>query len=250
LEPAIIRAAWRFQVRIFLVTNAGSGTLSVIDTNSKAVVHTVTLGLRASGLAVTGNTAYIANQMTASVTVVDLASAAVLKTFPVDPGPVALAASAAKNQLLVLAEGTGTLDVVDLTNYGIVTRINAGDTERQGQVPMPLISSISPSSASAGSTFALFVTGSGFQGIQGIEFVLAETGAGGGMMGGGPGTDIGQVDTNIKVSNIQANAAGTQISASVQVLPAAAVGARQIRLQTSNGTIIGMMTNLPFRVTK
>jgi DNA-binding beta-propeller fold protein YncE len=186
--------------------------------------------------------------MTASVTVADLASAAVVKTFPVDPGPMALAINTAKNQLLVLAEGTGTLDIVDLASYGILTRVNAADTERQGQFTMPLTSSITPSSASAGTTFTLTATGSGFQGIQGVEFILAGSGMGGGMMGGGPGN--GQADTNIKVSNVQANSAGTQITASVQILPAAAIGARQIRLQTSYGTVMGMMTNSPFNVTK
>jgi DNA-binding beta-propeller fold protein YncE len=172
----------------------------------------------------------------------------VVKTFPVDPGPMALAVNNAKNQLLVLAEGTGTLDIVDLASYGILTRINAGDTERQGQLTMPLISAITPSSASAGSTFTLTITGSGFQGIQSIEFILAGTGMGGGMMGGGPGD--GQADTNIKISNVQANSAGTQITASVQILPAAPIGARQVRLQTSYGSVMGMITNSPFNVTK
>lgn len=50
----------------------------------------------------------------ASVTVVDLAEGKVVKTFPVDPGPRALAVGTATNQLLVLCEGTGTLDVVDM----------------------------------------------------------------------------------------------------------------------------------------
>src|SRR5664280_1857479 len=196
-------------------------------------------GMGPGAVALNGNTVFIANQMTASVTVADLASGAVVKTFPVDPGPMALAVNTAKNQLLVLAEGTGTLDVVDLASYGILTRINAGDTERQGQFTMPLISSITPSSASLGSTFTLTITGSGFQGIQGIEFILAGTGMGGGMMGGPSGNGLGQVDTNIKVSNIQPNSAGTQIAAAVQILPAAAIGARQVRLQTSYGTVLG-----------
>src|SRR6266705_2013462 len=95
-------------------------------------------------VALSGNTVYLANQMTASVTVADLTSAAVVKTFPVDRGPTALAVNTAKNQLLVLTEGTGTLDVVDLGTYGISARISAGDTERQGQFAMPLISSIAP----------------------------------------------------------------------------------------------------------
>ena len=63
------------------------------------------------------------------------------------------------------------------------------------------------------------------------------------------GSGIGQADTNIKVSNMQANSAGTQITASVQILPAATLGPRQVRLQTSYGTVMGMATNSPFNVT-
>jgi hypothetical protein len=63
------------------------------------------------------------------------------------------------------------------------------------------------------------------------------------------GSGIGQADTNIEVSNMQANSAGTQITASVQILPAATLGPRQVRLQTSYGTVMGMATNSPFNVT-
>jgi hypothetical protein len=115
---------------------------------------------------------------------------------------------------------------------------------------MPLISSVTPSSASAGSTFTMTITGSGFQGIQNIEVVLSGTNMGGGTMGAGPGSGLGQADANIKVSNVQANSAGTQITASVQILPAAVIGARQVRLPINYGTVMGMITNSLFNVTK
>lgn len=149
-----------------VITTPMSNGFLILDLGTKVFKEVATStwnGMGPGAVALNGNTVYIANQMTASVTVADLASAAVVKTFPVDPGPMALAVNTAKNQLLILAEGTGTLDVVDLASYGILTRINAGDTERQGQFTMPLISSITPSSASAGSTSTLTVTGSGFQ---------------------------------------------------------------------------------------
>ena len=87
--------------------------------------------------------------------------------------------------------------------------------------------------------------GSGFHGIQVIEFVLTGTGMGGRLMEG-----FGLADTNVKVSNVQANSTGTQITASGRSLPAAATGVRQVRLQTSYGTVMGMMTNAPFNITK
>lgn len=241
------------QANTAVITTPMANGFVILDLGTKAIkdVSTNTWnGMGPGAVAINGNTAYIANQMTASVTVADLNAAAVVKTFPVDPGPMALAVNAGKNQLLVLAEGTGTLDVVDVASYGILTRIDAGDTERQGQFNMPLISALTPSSASAGSTFTLTITGSGFQGVQSVEFVVAGSGMGGGMTGGGPGAGVGQADTNIKVSNIQVNSAGTQITASVQVLPAAAIGTRQVRLQAGYGSAMGMATNSLLNVTK
>ena len=235
------------------ITTPMSNGFIVLDLGTKAFTEVSTSawnGMGPGNVAVNGDNVYIANQMTASVTVADLASATVVKTFRVDPGPVALAVNPAQSQLLVLAEGTGTLDMVDLASYGIVSRISAGSTERQGQFTMPLVSSITPGSAAAGSGFALTITGSGFQGVQGIEFVLTSAGTGGGMMGGGGmGGGVGQADANIQVSNVQSNSAGTQITASVQILAAAAAGTRQIRLETGYGQIMGTMTASLFNVT-
>ena len=146
----------------FLILDLGTKTFTQVGTSTWN-------GMGPGAVAINGNNIYIANQMTASVTVADLVSGAVVKTFPVDPGPMALGVNAAKNQLLVLAEGTGTLDVVDLGSYGIVSRIDAGSTERQGSFTMPLVSSIAPSSGAAGSSFTLTITGSGFQGVQGTR---------------------------------------------------------------------------------
>lgn len=228
----------------FLILDLGTKTFTQVGTSTWN-------GMGPGAVAINGNNVYIANQMTASVTVADLVSGSVLKTFTVDPGPMAVAVNAAKNQLLVLAEGTGTLDVVDLGSYGIVSRIDAGSTERQGEFTMPLITSITPSSAAAGSSFTLTITGSGFQGAQGIEFTLTAAGmGGGGMMGGGPGGGMGQQDPNITVSNVQVNSAGTQITASVQISAAAAAGTREIRVETNYAEVMGMMSNSLFTVTK
>jgi hypothetical protein len=72
----------------------------------------------------------------------------------------------------------------------------------------------------------------------------------GGMMGGGPGGGMGQQDPNIAVSNVQVNTAGTQITASVQILTAAVAGTRQIRVETNYAEVMGMMTNSSFTVNK
>ena len=153
-----------------------------------------------------------------------------------------------KGQLLVLAEGTGTLDMVDLSSYAITARLNAGDTQRVGTWPLPLISSIAPTTASIGTSFTLVINGSNFQAVKNIEFHLTAGVAGGGMMGGGMG--MGDEDPNIKVSNIQLNSSGTQVAASVQILASAIIGTRQIRLETDQGEMMAPMLNSYFTVTK
>ena len=76
---------------------------------------------------------------------------------------------------------------MDLSSYGITSRLNAADTERQGNWMLPLVSAISPNTAAVGSTFTLAITGTNLQAVKDIEFHIAGygSGMGGGMMGGG-----------------------------------------------------------------
>ena len=232
-----------------VVTNPMSNGVLLFNLSTKTVTA-VDIGIwnaMGPGAVVTnGSFAYIANQMTSGVTVLDLNAGSVVKTFSVDPGPRALAVIPGRNQLLVLSEGTGTLDVFDLATSSIVTRLNAGDSERSGTWTMPFITSMSPTTAPAGSTFTLTVNGSNFQGVKDIEFHLASTQAGGMMGGAGM---MGAEDSTIKVSNLHANASGTQINATVQILSAAAAGPRQVRIETDWGEIMGMTATSLFAIT-
>lgn len=236
-----------------LISTPMSDGFLILDLGTKAVTSVDTSVWNAMGpgaIATNGNLAFIANMMTASVTVVDLAAGKVVKTFPVDPGPRALAVDPAKDHLVVLAEGTGTLDVVDLSTYSVVTRMNAGDTESQGAWALSAISSIAPNSASAGSTFTLTITGTNLQSVTGIDFVVAGTvnSTGGGMMGGGTGQMMGSGDAGFQVSNVQVNTAGTAVTASVKVLSSVAAGTRLIRLRTNGAEVMGMMSGPLFTV--
>ncbi len=236
-----------------VVTTPMTNGFVVVDLATKNFTQVGTSGWNGMGpraVAIGGNTAYVANQMNASVTVADLASATVQKTFSVDPGPMALAVNAAKNQLLVLAEGTGVVDVVDLNTSTITARLNAGDTERPDHFQMPFVTSISPNSGTVGSTLTITIKGSDLDAAKRLDFVVATSVGMGGMMGAQDG-GFGQTDPNIKVSNFQVNASGTQITASVQILSAATIGARQIRLQTANAPVMGMMNgSAVFNITK
>ncbi|MDR3701409.1 MAG: hypothetical protein P4L56_17305 [Candidatus Sulfopaludibacter sp.] len=234
-----------------LITNpmGNNAFLLTLDTHQVTQVNLATAsGMGPGGVAINGSLAFVADQMAATVSVLDLTAASVLKTFPVDPGPRALAVNAAKNQLLVLCQGTGTLDLVDLGSYAVTGRINATSGTASGNWVLPAVASITPNTAKIGSSFTLTIGGSNLQGVTGLGFRAFGTGMGGGMMGGG-GSTAGD-DPNIKVTNFSVNANGTQITASVQILPSATAGTRQIRLGTSHGDMMGPLNSAVFTVTQ
>jgi uncharacterized protein (TIGR03437 family) len=241
LAPALRKAV--------ITTPMSNGFLILnLDDRTVTAVETGIWNAMGPGAVVTDNRlAYIANQMTASITVADLNTAQVVQTFPVDPGPRALAVNPAKHQLLVLSQATGALAIVDLAGYNIVDRINAVETSKQGRWILPVVFSINPTSGQAGSPpFTLTITGANLQFVKDLEFHLLGGMMGGGMMGGGPGGE----DPYIKVSNVQIDAAGTRLTATVQVLAAAVAGPRVIRLETDRGEIMGPMFNTVFTVTR
>jgi YVTN family beta-propeller protein len=243
-----------------VITAPMSGSVLLLELGTQQITP-VDLGvLNAMGpgaVAVDSGVAYVASQMTSGVITIDLNGARVLSRFSVDPGPRALALDSAGNRLLVMAQGTGTLDIVDLGSHEITARVNAVETERNGNWTLPLIQSVTPISGAAGSSFTLTITGSNLSAVKNVEFRLASMpntgtgGMGGGMMGGsGMGQGMGGEDDDIKVTNVQVNAAGTEITASVQILGSASAGTLQIRLETDHGDLMGPMAYSLFTVTK
>lgn len=241
LAPALRKA---------VITTPMSNGFLILDLDSRALTAVETGVWNAMGpgaVAAHNNLAFIANQMTAGITVADLNTATVVRTFPVDPGPRALAVNPTANQLLVLSQATGVLAVVDLGAYRIVDRINAVETAKQGRWILPVIFSINPTSGQAGGApFTLTVAGANLETVKEIEFHLAGGMMGGGMMGGGTSTE----DPNIRVSNVQVDAAGTRLTATVQILAAAAPGPRAIRLETDRGEVMGPMFYAVFTVVR
>ncbi len=192
-----------------LITNpmGNNAFLLTLDTHQLTQVNLAPAsGMGPGAVAVNGSLAFVADQMAASVAVLDMNAGSVLKTFPVDPGPRALAVNAGKNQLLVLCQGTGTLDLVDLGSYAVTGRINATSGTASGNWILPAVASITPNTAKIGSSFTLTISGSNLQGVSSLGFRAFGSGMGGGMMGGG-GSTAGD-DPNIKVTNVSANPPG------------------------------------------
>ncbi len=119
------------------VTLPMTNAFLILDLNTKEVTEVdleTWSALGPGSLVANGSRVYIANQMSASVTVADLATEQVITTFPVDPGPRDLAINIPANQLLVLSEATGTLSLVNLSSYTIVDRILAVSPASSGHM--------------------------------------------------------------------------------------------------------------------
>lgn len=241
----------------FLILNLTSNQFRRVETG-------MWNGMGPGAVAIHNSRAYIANQMTASVTVVDLTTDAVVSSFPVDPGPRALAVDRTRNRLLVLSQGTGVMSAIDLSNFAVIGRANAASGGRDGRWTLPLVSAVTPNSAKRGTTFAMTIIGANLKEVDEVEFHvmgsatgmgsggMGSGGMGGGNMGGGgmSGGSMGNHDATISTSNLQVNADGTQLTVNVTVSPDARPGTRVVSLETGNREVMGgPMFNAVFTVT-
>ena len=235
--------------KVLVVSLAGGTVLTSFSVN---VEHTGGAG----DLLINGTTAYVANQAGGSISVLPLTISGTTVTgtatkLQVDQGVRSLAIDTKDNLLLVVNESTGRIAEVSLASNTVVGRINAvasgegnGDDDHSDHDDagnMPQIVSITPANGAANSSFTMTIAGTNLQGATAISFfspaVLAGVGKGDGQgSGGGDGQPIlSLADTAFTVTNIQANTAGTQLTATVAIA-AASPGVRVVRVSTPNGT--------------
>jgi YVTN family beta-propeller protein len=114
------------------VTNFGSGTLSVLDTDSNTVLTNITVGAGPQGVAVNPSTslAYVANSNSGTVSVVDISSNAVLATVQVGGGPWGVALDPAANRAYIANSLSGTVSVLNTTTNTVVVTVSVGATPR------------------------------------------------------------------------------------------------------------------------
>lgn len=125
------------------VTNADSGTVSVIDTATNTVSATITTGDVPVGVAVApdGATAYVTNVASDTVSVIDTATNAVTGTIT-SPDPVAVAVSPNGATAYVANGGsTNTVSVIDTATNTVTATID--------DVPRPVRVAFSPDGATA-----------------------------------------------------------------------------------------------------
>jgi uncharacterized protein (TIGR03437 family) len=196
---------------------------------------------------------YFANQAGGSVSVLPVnasgAPTGSITTIKVDLGARALAIDAKDNLLVVSNEGSGTLVLVNLASNTVAGRINAvqsslpGDdddddhSDRNSGASVPTITSVSPATGKAGTTITLTINGTNLTGANSVVFIKASDLSGNGH-GDGEGEgqgNGGSADSSFKVTNIQVNAAGTQLTATVAIAASAQTGPRLVRVGTPNG---------------
>ena len=191
---------------------------------------------------------YFASQAGGSVSVLPVNAAGQATGSPttirVDLGARALAIDVKDNLLVVSNEGTGTLVLVNLASNSVVDRIKAVQTsendnsddhsDRGSAANAPAIASLAPQSGKAGTTVTLTITGTNLGGSQKVVFINPSSLPGNGK-GQGKGVEDQNTDSAFTVTNIQVNAAGTQLTASVAIAASAKTGPRLVKVTTANG---------------
>ena len=110
------------------VANYSSGTVSVIDTLTNAVVHTVSVGSGPRAVAITpnGSAAYVANYSSGTVSVIDTFTNAVVNTVTVGSGPYAMVISHNGNDAYVANYGSNTVSVINTSTEVVVKTVRVG----------------------------------------------------------------------------------------------------------------------------
>ncbi|MGH9558573.1 MAG: hypothetical protein ACRD30_04985, partial [Bryobacteraceae bacterium] len=169
--------------------------------------------------------------------------------FPVDSGPHSLSLDTADNLLLTASEGPGTITLTGLASNGLAGRIDAmrsspsdnidDHSDRFNAPNRPSISAIAPSSAAPGqfgTTVNITIAGTNLTNAEAILFL--DPAAVPGLL---PGTgdvnrsNFGVNDSNFIVTNLQASADGTTVTATVQIAARTPNETRVIRVLTPNG---------------
>ena len=230
------------------ITNAASSSTATINVNPDRSGG-------ASDVAVAGANVFFANQSGGSVSMVPVSVlggggiSATPTSIPVGLGARALAVDSKDNFLLVTNQGSGNIVLIDLGTDKVAGRIDAVRTpeepddaaddhsDRDHASNAPVITSISPASAKAGTTFTLTITGTNLSGAAAILFQDPASLPGNGKGEGNPGRDhgpFGATDSAITSTGITSTA--TQVKAQVTIAAGHSPGTRVVRVMTPNGT--------------
>jgi len=217
------------------VTEPDAGVIDLFDLATKA---RFTVRITATDIAFQRGTAYLNNQIGAMAQAAPFnvsgggISLGQTTNIAVDPGARSIAVDTLDNLLLVSSESSGTVTLVDLSGAGtrVTGAINAvrgeGETtaqndrsDRDHAANTPVITSMTPSQAAAGSTVQLTVNGSNLGGAFDAWFAASD----------------GSRDPAFTITNMDVDPSAGQLRLTVQIAPGAASGNHLLRVFTPNG---------------
>jgi serine/threonine protein kinase, bacterial len=110
--------------------NYGDGTISVIDTGSRAVTATIRVGNGPVSVAVdpASHTAYTANSSDGTLSAIDTKTLTVTATIPVGNDPRGVAVDPTSHTAYVTNESEGTVSVINLESQRVVGTIHIGNS--------------------------------------------------------------------------------------------------------------------------
>jgi len=251
-RPASIQ--WAFPLGPLVVAEPSSGQILLVPTDGhpyKAIKANPD-GKGPSDVAIVGETLYFADQAGGSFTVFQTPSGIYSNTpptvtsIPADLGLRAFAVDTEDKLLLGVCEGSGRLALIDLNSNHVIDWVNAvrGELEstarndhsdRLTASNVPALHSFSPAIGNKNSTVAITVTGTNLTGATDISFIDPTS-----VIPHGPWEDgeygQGVPDPNFQVSNVQVNAAGTQLTVAVTIGAGVNTSKRYVlRVGTPNG---------------
>jgi uncharacterized protein (TIGR03437 family) len=260
VRPADIQVIPSLDVAVVTEPSAMDGAVEVLNlaTGASTSVDVNPARLGGTGaLAVAGSTVYFADQTGGSITVAPVsllsggAPSVTSTNINVGLGARALAVDVKDNLLLVASECTGQLVLIDLSSNQIAGRIDvlgiggedeANDhSDRERAANMPVVLSLSPASAAAGSSFTLAVTGKNLAGATNVVFVDPNQ-----MPGHGNGHGEGDsqyhnngpfsvYDPGFTTGSIVVSLDGTALTVPVAIAAGHAPGNFVVRVATPNG---------------
>ena len=236
------------------VTEPSSGEILLVPTTGGPPIEVAANpdGKGPSDVAIVGGTLYLADQAGGSLTVIQPLSdigthnPPTVTSVPIDLGVRSFGLDTQDKLLFAVCEGSGKIALIDLNTSQVIDWIDAvrGELEtvakndhsdRLTAPNAPKLISFTPTTGTAKSTISLTVTGTNLTGATDLSFVDPTT-----VYAHGPWEDgeygQGANDPNMQVSNVQVNAAGTQLTAAVTVGAGVKPNSRYIlRVGTPNG---------------
>jgi YVTN family beta-propeller protein len=114
--------------RFLLTVNAGSSSVSIVDTLSLIEVNRIAVGNDPRSVLVdpVGRRAYVFNTLSNTITVIDIANKAAAAVISTEPGPVRGQFNRKGDKLYVIYEGNPYLTVIDPFSLSVIKRMFVG----------------------------------------------------------------------------------------------------------------------------